>query len=177
MDVNGTREDEAEELIESWGMPVNARGHVPFYRMLYYPDVYDLRRCGYDVAVFTDLFDLLENGKISHARVAHKLIHTDSSKSWDVLVARQYEFAVLQSLHRYGLADAPPILRKMLGQAFAGDTITHYAEDLITIIFWALLAKMARDFAWQAPELEKFADYLEYPLKAAFGVEALLLAA
>ena len=177
VDANDYIENETDEVIESWGLPVNNRGHVPFYRMLYYPDVYDLRRCGYELERFVDLFDLLENARVSHARVVHKLLHTDSSTIWDVEVARQYEFAVWQSLHRYGLADVPPILRKMLGQAFPGDAITHYAEDLITIFFWALLAMLARDYAWQAPELEKYAEYLEFPLKAAFGIEALLIAA
>ena len=178
MDANDYIENENDEVLESWGLPVNTRGHVPFYKMLYYPDVYELRRCGYDVSRFEGLFELLEDARISHARTIHKLLHvSDSSKVFDPLIARQYELNVWATLHRFGAADAPPLLKKVLGQAFPGDSVTHYASDLMTCFFWSCLALMARDFVWRAPELELMADYLDFPLKAAFGVSALLIAA
>jgi hypothetical protein len=31
------------------------------------------------------------------------------------------------------------------------------------------MAQMARDLAWRSPQLEAFADYLEYPVRVAFG--------
>jgi hypothetical protein len=178
VDANDYIENQTEEVIESWGLPVNNRGHVPFYRMLYYPDVYELRQCGYDINRFIDLFDLLENARISHARTVHSLLHIEnSSRVFDPNIARQYELNVWATLHRFGAADAPPLLKKVLGQAFPGDSVTHYASDLMTCFFWSCLAMMARDFVWRAPELELMADYLDFPLKAAFGIEALLLAA
>ena len=178
MDANDYIENQTDEVIETWGVAVNTRGHVPFYRMLYFPDVYDLRKCGYELDRFIDLFDLLENAKVGHARKIHKLLHMQvNSTVWDVDMARHYEFAVWESLHRFGLGDVPPILRKMLGQAFPGDSITHYAEDLMTIFSWSCLAMLARDFAWRNPELSIMADYLDYPLKAAFGAQAIMLAA
>ena len=178
MDHNDYIENMTDEVIESWGLPVNNRGHVPFYRQLYYPDVYELRACGYDIKRFEELFDLLENARISHARTIHSLLHVEnSSRVFDPDIARQYELNVWATLHRFGASDAPPLLRKVLGQAFPGESVTHYASDLMTCFFWSCLAMMARDFVWRAPELELMADYLDFPLKAAFGIDALLLAA
>ena len=178
MDHNDFIENQTDEVIESWGLPVNNRGHVPFYRQLYYPDVYELRACGYDIKRFEELFDLLENAKISHARKVHSLLHVEnSSRVFDPEIARQYELNVWATLHRFGASDAPPLLRKVLGQAFPGESVTHYASDLMTCFFWSCLAMMARDFVWRAPELELMADCLDFPLKAAFGIDALLLAA
>jgi hypothetical protein len=178
VDHNDFIENQTDEVIESWGLPVNNRGHVPFYRQLYYPDVYELRACGYDIKRFEELFDLLENAKISHARKVHSLLHVEnSSRVFDPEIARHYELNVWATLHRFGASDAPPLLRKVLGQAFPGESVTHYASDLMTCFFWSCLAMMARDFVWRAPELELMADYLDFPLKAAFGIDALLLAA
>jgi len=178
VDLNDRIEDENDPVLESWGLPVNTRGHVPFYKMLYFPDVYELRSCGYDISRFTDLFELLENARISHARTIHSLLHIENSrKVFDPQIARQYELNVWATLHRFGAADAPPLLKKVLGQAFPGESVTHYASDLMTCFFWSSLAMMARDFVWRAPELEQMADYLDFPLKAAFGIDALLLAA
>jgi hypothetical protein len=178
VDHNDYIENLTDDVIESWGLPVNNRGHVPFYRQLYYPDVYELRACGYDIKRFEELFELLENAKISHARTIHNLLHIEnSSRVFDPEIARQYELNVWATLHRFGASDAPPLLRKVLGQAFPGESVTHYASDLMTCFFWSCLAMMARDFVWRAPELELMADYLDFPLKAAFGIDALLLAA
>ncbi|MFM6966098.1 MAG: hypothetical protein ACKOWI_01785, partial [Rhodoluna sp.] len=50
---------EADPAIEAWGGDVSQLvvvkdgqakvGHIPFYKFLYYPDVLDLRKCGYEV--------------------------------------------------------------------------------------------------------------------------------
>ena len=109
VDHNDFIENQTDEVIESWGLPVNNRGHVPFYRQLYYPDVYELRACGYDIKRFEELFDLLENAKISHARKIHSLLHVEfSSKVFDPEIAREYELNVWATLHRFGASDAPP---------------------------------------------------------------------
>jgi hypothetical protein len=178
VDANDYIEEENDPVLEQWGLAVNTRGHVPFYRQLYFPDVYELRQCGYDIRRFEELFDLLENARISHARKIHSLLHVEySSTVFDPNIAKQYELNVWATLHRFGASDAPPLLKKVLGQAFPGESVTHYASDLMTCFFWSSLAMMARDYVWRAPELELMADYLDFPLKAAFGIEALLLAA
>ena len=35
-----------------------------------------------------------------------------------------------------------------------------------------VLAQIARDYAWRMPQLAMYADYLEYPVVAAFGMPA-----
>jgi hypothetical protein len=58
----------------------------------------------------------------------------------------------------------------MLGKAFPGDSMTHISVDLLNVFFWASLAQVARDFAWRDGRLAFAADYLEYPVRRAFGV-------
>ena len=77
------------------------------------------------------------------------------------------------ALHRFGLSDAPTILRRTIGKAFPGDHLTHLAIDIINVFFWATLAQIARDYAWRSPQLEHMAEYLEYPIRMAFGPESL----
>ncbi len=163
--------DAPDEAIESWGETVVA--HAPFYRTLYYPDVLDLRRCGYEVAAFAPLFDRLEGAYVSQARTIHALLHQPGGNAiWNPHRARQIEFSVRAALHRYGLSDAPILLRRMIGRAYPGDTVTHLAVDVLNAFFWAALAQIARDYAWRAPQLAMYADYLEYPVVAAFGAQA-----
>ncbi len=73
-------------------------------------------------------------------------------------------------MHRFGLSDVPTLLRRMIGKAFPGDSMTHISVDLVNIFFWACLAKVARDYAWRQPNLEFAAEYLEYPVKRAWAV-------
>jgi hypothetical protein len=40
---------------------------------------------------------------------------------------------------------------------------------MLDVFFWAALAQVSRDLAWRYPQLDSYADYLEYPIKAAFG--------
>ena len=90
MDHNDYIENENDHVLEEWGLPVNTRGHVPFYRQLYFPDVYELRQCGYDIRRFEELFDLLENAKISHARKVHSLLHVEfASTIFDPNIAKR----------------------------------------------------------------------------------------
>lgn len=163
--------DAPDEAIENWGETVVT--HAPFYRTLYYPDVLDLRRCGYEVATFAELFDRLDGAVVSQARVAHELLHQPGGNAiWNPHRARQIEFSTRAALHRFGLSDAPTMLRRMLGRAFPGDSVSHLAVDLLNVFFWAALAQIARDYAWRMPQLAMYADYLEYPVVAAFGMPA-----
>jgi|694.fasta_scaffold148736_2 hypothetical protein len=163
--------DAPDEAIENWG-ETDVK-HAPFYRMLYYPDVLDLRRCGYEVAAFAELFDRLDGAVVSQARVAHELLHQPGGNAiWNPHRARQIEFSTRAALHRFGLSDAPTMLRRMLGRAFPGDSVSHLAVDLLNVFFWAALAQIARDYAWRMPQLAMYADYLEYPVVASFGMPA-----
>jgi len=173
--------DSPDEAIATWGDTLVERGreaviervvheHVPFYRRQHYPDVLDLRRCGYEVADFVALFDLLDGAVVSQARTAHNLLHQPGGNAiWNPYRARQVEFNVRAALHRFGVSDAPTLLRRMIGRVYPGDSVTHLAVDLLNVFFWASLAKIARDYAWRSPQLAMYADYLEYPVVAAFG--------
>ena len=55
----------------------------------------DLRRCGYEVATFAELFDRLDGAVVSQARVAHELLHQPGGNAiWNPHRARQIEIAV-----------------------------------------------------------------------------------
>ena len=144
--------------------------HVPFYRMLHYPDVLDLRHCGYEVGDFAPLLDLMDDAIMSQARVIHGLLHQPGGNViWNPLRASQIEFKVRATLHRFGMSDVPILLRRIIGRAYPGESVTHLAVDMLDVFFWAALAQVSRDLAWRYPQLDSYADYLEYPIKAAFG--------
>jgi len=181
-----------DEAIETWGGDVTQKvrvrkglpevKHIPFYKFPYYPDVLDLRKCGYELDSFAELFDLLDDAHVRHASVAHILLHQPSdeygrmgdgaggNQIWNPRRARELEFQVRAALHRYGLSDIPTLLRRTLGKAYPGDSVSHLGADLLNVFFWAALAKVARDFAWRDARLEFMAVYLEYPVKRAFLV-------
>ena len=171
--------DAPDEAIDGWGENAltqtlhdsNGRPvHVPFYRTLHYPDVLDLRKAGYEVADFAQLFDRLDAALVSQAKQVHHLLHQPGGNAiWNPYRARQIEFSVRAALHRFGKSDAPILLRRMMGRCYPGDTLTHFAIDLLNVFFWAAMAQMARDLAWRSPQLAAFADYLEYPVRVAFG--------
>ena len=166
-------EEELHEVLVQWAKPT-PEGYVPFYRLFYLPDVLDLKKIGYPLEKFEALFDLLEGARVSQAQSVHRLLHTPGGNAiWNPLKARQLEFNVRAAMHRYGLSDAPSILRRTIGKAFPGDHLTHLAMDIINVFFWAALAQIARDYAWRSPQLEYMADYLEYPIRMAFGAKAL----
>ncbi len=181
---------ESDEAVARWGAvtvaevadnPVRAK-HIPFYKFTYYPDVLDLRKAGYEVENFASIFDLLDDAHVRHAQAAHKLLHlpsdsfgglTDAAGGnmiWTPRRARELEFQVRAAMHRFGMSDVPTLLRRMLGKAFPGDSMTHISVDLLNIFFWAAMAKVARDLSWRSPNLEFAADYLEYPVKRAFAI-------
>jgi hypothetical protein len=83
---------------------------------------------------------------------------------WNPRRAREIEFLVRASLHRFGISDVPNLLRKMLGRAFPDESISNLSIDLINVYFWGCLALVARRYAWKEPVLERYADYLELPL-------------
>ena len=164
-------EDAVDEAAEKWGTASGS--NPPFYRFLYYPDVLDLRRCGYEIDQFAPLLDLLDGAHTRHAQVAHTLLHLPSDRGgnvlWNPRRARELEFNVRAALHRFGLSDVPTLLRRMIGKAFPGDSISHLSVDLLNVFFWAAMGKVARDYAWRSPQLEMMADYLEYPVRRAYG--------
>lgn len=187
--MNDWQAGEPDEAIEAWGgtdTKVSIRhgeprvSHMPFYKFPYYPDVLDLRKCGYELEAFAPLFDQLDNAHYRHAQIAHILLHlptdafgrmSDSAGGnmiWNPRRARELEFQVRAALHRFGLSDIPTLLRRTIGKAFPGESMTHISVDLLNIFFWAALAQVARDFAWRSPNLEFMAEYLEYPVKRAF---------
>ena len=75
------------------------------------------------------------------------------------------EFKIRAQFHRHGISDVPTLLRRMLGRAFPDDSISTLSVSLLNVYFWACLAEIARDYAWSAPQLLTFANYLEYPLE------------
>ena len=181
---------EVDPAIEAWGGDVSQLvvikdgqakvGHIPFYKFLYYPDVLDMRKCGYEVEAFHPLLDQLDNAHTSNAQIVHHLLHLPSdtygrmgdgsggNQIWNPRRARELEFTVRAALHRYGLSDISILLRRMIGKAFPGDSISHLGVDLLNVFFWSAMAQVARDYVWRDPRLEYAADYLEYPVKRAF---------
>jgi hypothetical protein len=144
------------------------RPHVPFYRFFHYPDVLDLRSSGFEVDDFIEIFDSLDNARYSQALQINYLLHyQEPNMLWNPRRAREFEFQIRASLHKFGLSDVPLLLRRMLGRAFPDDSISTLSIDLLNVYFWAALSKVARKYSWKQPELDRFASYLEYPLEVA----------
>lgn len=142
------------------------RPHVPFYRFFHYPDVLDLRNSGFEIDRFIPIFDSLDNARYSQALQIHQLLkHGQGSMLWNPRRAREFEFKIRATFHRHGLSDVPTLLRRMLGRAFPDDSISTLSVSLLNVYFWACLAEIARDYAWSAPQLLTYSDYLEYPLE------------
>ena len=177
-----TEPGQEDEAIDRWGSatlgqdPLLAsftlepyaavRPHVPFYRFFHYPDVLDLRRSGFEIDLFIPIFDSLDNARYSQALQIHQLLkHGQGSMLWNPRRAREFEFKIRATFHRHGLSDVPTLLRRMLGRAFPDDSISTLSVSLLNVYFWACLAEIARDYAWSAPQLLTYSDYLEYPLE------------
>lgn len=189
---SGDFNQDVDEAIDSWGAaalgidPLLAsftsvayapvRPHVPFYRFLHYPDILDLRKNGFELEEFIPTFDLLEDAKYSQALEVHAMLHlrgegeaplggAGTNPIWNPRRARQLEFQVRAALHRYGSGEVPTLLRRIIGRAFPGESISHLSIDLIHVFFWAALAEAARKYAWRDERLSFWADYLSYPVK------------
>lgn len=182
---NGEWNQDVDEAVDSWGAaalgidPLLAsftsvayapvRPHVPFYRFLHYPDILDLRKNGFELDAFIPTFDLLEDAKYSQALRIHSMLHLhieNPNPIWNPMRARQIEFQVRAALHRFGSGEVPTLLRRIIGRAFPGESISHLSVDLIHVFFWAAMAEAARKYAWRDPRLSYWADYLAYPVKA-----------
>jgi hypothetical protein len=176
-----TEPGENDEAIDRWGSatlgqdpllasftlePYSAvRPHVPFYRFFHYPDILDFRANGFEVDHFVEIFDSLDEARYSQALQVHRLLRQRGGNLiWNARRAREIEFSVRASLHRFGISDVPSLLRKMLGRAFPDESISSLSVDLINVYFWACLALVARRYSWKEPALERYADYLEMPL-------------
>lgn len=145
------------------------RPHVPFYRFLAYPDILDLRKSGYEIDRFIPLFDQLEDVRYRQALALSAMLHfPDPEIPWNPRRAREIELEVRSVLHEYGLGDLPTLLRKFLGRAFPGDTVSYLSVDLINVFFWAVLAELADDLAWRDSSLSWKAQYLRFPLNLIF---------
>jgi hypothetical protein len=175
---------ENDEAIERWGSAAEGkdpllasftlepyskvRPHVPFYRFFHYPDILDLRSNGFEIDRFVSIFDSLDNARYSQAVAIHQLLHYhQGSILWNARKAREFEFKIRASLHRFGISDVPTLLRRMLGRAFPDEAVSTLSIDLLNVYFWGCLAQVARDYAWKESALGMYADYLEYPLEIA----------
>lgn len=181
------REDPLEDFAEDeaaalWGGGATSLArirdaHIPFYKFTLYMDRLDLRRVGYELEKFEPLFDLLDEARVSQAKTVNKLLHLPSGSEmvrggnllWKPRRARELEFRVIEVLHGFGLSIVPVTLRRVLGQAFNNLEMNAFDIDLIDVFYWAALARVARDYAWRDERLDDWCDYLEYPVRRAFG--------
>lgn len=142
------------------------RPHVPFYRFVAYPDILDLRKAGYEIDRFIPLFDRLEDVRYREAiQLSNMLRHPNPALPWSPRRAREIETDVRSQLHEHGVGEVPTLLRRFLGKAFPGDTISYLSVDLINIFSWACIAELADDLAWRNPNLIWQAEYLRFPLR------------
>ncbi|MEN9342961.1 MAG: hypothetical protein RIR24_548 [Actinomycetota bacterium] len=179
--------NEVDEAAELWGggpaeLVYAGVRHIPFYKFTYFADRLDLRRVGYELEKFEPLFNLLDDARTSQAIRINRLLHLPSGPNeslrggnniWQPHRAREVEFRVMEVLHRFGLAIVAPTLRRILGQAFNRGEMNAFDIDLIDVFYWAALAQVARDYVWRDGRLEEWCEYLEYPVKRAFGPEVL----
>ena len=143
------------------------RPHVPFYRFVAYPDILDLRRAGYEIDRFIPLFDALEDVRYREAVSLSQIVRaSDPMLPWNPRRAREIELEVRSQLHEHGLGDLPTLLRRFLGKAFPGDTVSYLSVVLVNVFFWAALAELADDLAWKSPNLSWKAEYLRFPLRS-----------
>jgi hypothetical protein len=148
------------------------RPHVPFYRFFSYPDVLELRDCGYEVERFVPLMDLLDDARYRQALQVSYLLHVKgASPSFNPRRARELDLEIRSLLHDLGKSEIPTLIRRLLGKAFPGDSMNHISVDLINVFYWAALAEVARDHAWRRADLAWKAEYLWQPMRMIFGAE------
>ena len=146
-------------------------GRVSLTGMLYYPDILDLRHAGYELERFEGLLVALDNASFKRALAVTRLLHrSEASPIWRARRADQIELLVLDTLHEYGLAQVPQLLRRVLGRVFEDDTKNFLTIDLVTVFYWACLAQVAEDYAWREPRLIEWSEYLSYPVRSIFDL-------
>jgi len=151
-------------------------GRASLTGVLYYPDILDLRLAGYELERFLTLLLALDTATYKNALAIAKIIHkSDASPIWNTHRANQIELLVLDSIHEYGLAQVPSLLRQILGRVFEDDTKNHLTIDLVNVFYWACLAQVATDYAWREPRLMEWAEYLSYPVRSVFRLNEILV--
>jgi len=146
-------------------------GRASLTGVLYYPDILDLRLAGYELERFEGLLLALDQASYRNALKVSKILRTsEATPIWNARRADQIELLVLDSIHEYGLAQVPQLLRSVLGRVFEDDTKNYLTIDLVTVFYWACLAQVAQDYAWRDPRLIEWAEYLSYPVRAVFGL-------
>ena len=146
-------------------------GRASLTGVLYYPDILDLRLAGYELERFEALLLALDQASYRNALRVSKILRTsEATPIWNARRADQIELLVLDSIHEYGLAQVPQLLRRVLGRVFEDDTKNYLTIDLVTVFYWACLAQVAQDYAWREPRLLEWAEYLSYPVRAVFGL-------
>ena len=146
-------------------------GRASLTGVLYYPDILDLRLAGYELERFEGLLLALDQASYRNAlRVSRMLRISEATPIWNAKRADQIELLVLDSIHEYGLAQVPQLLRRVLGRVFEDDTKNYLTIDLVTVFYWACLAQVSQDYAWRDPRLIEWAEYLSYPVRAVFGL-------
>jgi len=139
--------------------------------ILYYPDILDLRLAGYELERFEALLLAIDSASYRRALAISSMIRrSDVSPIWNATRANQVELLILDTLHEYGLAQVPQLLRQILGRVFEDEAKNHLTIDLVTVFYWACMAQVAEDYAWREPRLTEWADYLSYPVRAVFGL-------
>ena len=146
-------------------------GRPSLVGMLYYPDILDLRLAGYELERFESLLLALDQASFRNAIAVSRMLRiAEANPIWNARRADQIELLVLDSIHEYGLAQVPQLLRRVLGRVFEDDTKNYLTIDLVTVFYWACLAQVAQDYSWREPRLLEWAEYLSYPVRAVFGI-------
>ncbi len=144
-------------------------GRQTLVGILYYPDILDLRLAGYELERFESLLLALDSASFKKAlRVSNLLHKSDASPIWNRHRANQVELLVLDSIHEYGLAQVPQLLRRILGRVYEGESQSFLTIDLVEVFYWACLAEVAKDYAWREPRLSEWAEYLSFPVRNVF---------
>ena len=147
-------------------------GRASLTGVLYYPDILNLRLAGYELERFEGLLLSLDQASYRNALRVSKILRTsEATPIWNARRADQIELLVLDSIHEYGLAQVPQLLRRVLGRVFEDDTKNYLTIDLVTVFYWACLAQVSQDYAWREPRLLEWAEYLSYPVRAVFGIK------
>ncbi len=149
-------------------------GRASLVGILYYPDILDLRFAGYELERFEGLLLAMDSATFRKALAITSMLHrSDASPIWNAKRANQVELLVLDTLHEYGLAQVPQLLRRILGRVYEDETQNFLTIDLVTVFYWACLSQVADDYVWREPRLAEWSEYLSYPVRSVFGLAEL----